>query len=352
MGCELYASMTWLQAAYVRGRPSAVTEQSIRDFLNELVKKHCSWSWISTTISVLRTAFDKLGGMNVTETLHTPKRPHRLPTVLSKGEMLQILRAAPTIRDRLLLGLMYFCGLKVGETCALRWADTDLDHKTIRIEYGRGTRTRLLAIPEDLLPVCRTGVERCRTDDFVFQGKRTGSHLGTRMAELILHKAVDAAGIPKVVSGMTLRHSFAVQCLREGANIRQVQEALGHKNLETTMMYLQYQLPDDAVSPVDALLQRAQSTEPLEQQCCDQRDTAGTPDKGAVNLEAENLDTAELYNTDDLEMPFAAPASDLRSRAADFYQWLKTHIVGRFLATRSSTRLPLRSSSKRGPPQA
>jgi len=72
---------------------------------------------------VLRTAFDKLGGMTVTRRLRTPKRGERLPVVLNLDEAGRLVQAAESVRDRLLIGLLYGCGLKVGELCRLRWMD-------------------------------------------------------------------------------------------------------------------------------------------------------------------------------------------------------------------------------------
>ena len=122
-------------------------------------------------ISVLRTVFDKLGGQAITTRLRTPKRPQPLPHILSPGEARRLLAAAATTRDQLLLGLMYGCGLKVGELCRLRWADLDVAGGHLRVPFARGTRERFLSIPEELLPVLRTGAECCPADDYIFQGR-------------------------------------------------------------------------------------------------------------------------------------------------------------------------------------
>jgi integrase/recombinase XerD len=91
-------------------RPSAVTPGMVRSYIHSLRAHEYSWNWLAANICVLRTVFDKLGGMTVSAGLTTPKRPDRLPTILNRREAVSILRAAPTVRDRLLLGLMYLCG--------------------------------------------------------------------------------------------------------------------------------------------------------------------------------------------------------------------------------------------------
>ena len=91
-------------------------------------------------ISVLRTVFDKLGGQELMEGIRTPKRGWQLPVILSESEVAQVLGAAPTLRDQLLLGLMYGCLLKVGEACSLRWGDFDVAAGAVRVRGVRGAR--------------------------------------------------------------------------------------------------------------------------------------------------------------------------------------------------------------------
>jgi len=168
----------------------------------------------------------------------TPKRARRLPEILNVEEVKRILCAATTLRDQLLLGLMYGCGLKVGEACALVWRDIQVGDGTLHVRFARGTRVREVRIPSDLQPILAEGVRRCDPDDYVFRGACEGSHLTPRAAGAIVRKAAEASGVLKVVTGMSLRHSFAAHSLEGGATIREVQEMLGHEQVETTMIYL------------------------------------------------------------------------------------------------------------------
>lgn len=306
-------------------RPGEVTEETVRNYIYDLSRRHCSWSWVSTNISVLRTAIDKIGGLQVTGSLSTPRRRRYLPAILSRNEALQILSATPTIRDRLLLGLMYGCGLKVSEVCALKWKNIDLETQSLHIEYGRGTKQRTVMIPPELLPVLKTGTERCAKEDFMFPGFRNGRHLSTRMVEIILRAAVKTVGIPKHVTSMTLRHSYAVHRLKEGATIREVQEALGHENLHTTLTYEQYLLPEKVESPADAL-HASRGHEPASEHIA----------KQTLQVFSEPLTTS------DIELPFA---SGFSSAATDFYRLLKVHLWGRFLASRAAPSEKRRSQS-------
>ncbi|MBT3297180.1 MAG: tyrosine-type recombinase/integrase [Verrucomicrobia bacterium] len=366
---ELYRSV--LRGFYKRTRcaPAAVTDGVIRDHLNSLVAEHYSWNWIGMNISVLRTVFDKLGGQTLTHRFATPKRPQHLPEILSLGEVGQILAAATTTRDQLLLGLMYGCGLKVSEACRLSWADIDTARETLCVRYARGTRQRTLPIPPDLIPVLKAGHERCPSTDYIFQGRTQGTHLSTRMAQLILRSAVKATDIIKPVTCMTLRHSFAVHCLENGDSVRALQEALGHKSIDTTLVYEDCILPPCVASPLDRLKQQAhtQTAEPDPLPCnpasCET--LPGPQPRGAKLFPVPHPRGAKHFarlftrplSVDALELPFRdnsrVERSSLRdetsgSRAGEFYRQLKTHIFGlsrvgqrplrgRFLGSRRST---------------
>jgi integrase/recombinase XerD len=321
---EFYRSALRSFYHHVHARPSAVDAASVHSYIHSLVNKHYSWSWIGMNISVLRTAFDKLGGKSIVTQFATPKRPMRLPEILSRQEARQILTAATTVRDQLLLGLMYGCGIKVGETCRLTWADVDTDKEALRIRYARGTRERTLPLPPDLLPVLALGKARCPCDDYVFQGRCAGTQLSKRTVHLILRQAVQATGILKTVTCMTLRHSFAVHCIEEGQSIRAVQEALGHQSVTTTLIYEQCILPSGVTSPIDTLRTRIDPS----------------PAKDDFPIVEQSLaPTQALFDEplaiDALELPFRPEQAE--GLATTFYRMLKTCILGRFLCSRRAT---------------
>jgi len=339
---ELYRSV--LRGFYKRVRcaPAAATDDMIRDHLNGLVAEHYSWNWIGMNISVLRTVFDKLGGQRITTRFATPKRPQHLPEILSRGEVCEVLSAATTTRDQLLLGLMYGCGLKVGEVCRLTWAEVDPHDSQLRVVSCRGTQHRTLPIPSELLPVLKAGVERCPPEDYIFQGRIAGTHLSTRMAQLILRRAVKSTDILKPVTCITLRHTFAVHCLEEGGSIRALQEALGHKTIDTTLLYEDCILPPGVASPLDKLKQQAAAQtaepDPLPGKPASRETLPGPQPRGAELF--TRLFTRPL-SVDALELPFSSRVerSSLRG-AGEFYRLLKTHLFGRFLGQRRATIRP------------
>jgi integrase len=265
-----------------------------REFLYRLADRHASWSWTATHITALRTVFDKLGGAALTEGIPTPKRPRRLHDVLDPAEVTHLLKAAGSTRDRLAILLLYGCGLKTSELCALRWSDVDLDGRTLRVQCAGGTpcsmrcaslqgtrereprgaerSTRQVFLPENAIPLLQA--ESCLRDasDPVFPGvsgrsptkpdlfgrsttqpeTQSGRPFCARTLQRIVRHAAAKAGLTKEVCCRTLRRSYAVQCLRDGMNVRQLQESLGHQHVETTLQYCRY-LPPKAANNSDAL---------------------------------------------------------------------------------------------------
>ena len=215
--------------------PQSVSRKLMHDFLWKLTNDECSWSWVSTNISVIRTAFDKLSIRSITLGIRSPKRRHNLSDILSENEVQKMLACAPRARDKLLIGLMYGCGLKVSEVVALRWADMAPDEISIR-----GHRARLIPMPACYKDLIITAKQRCDASDYIFRGKAEGTHLSTRTVERIVKKSASDAKILKIVCCMTLRHSYAVACLKAGENLLQIQLNLGQQHLETTEKYLCY----------------------------------------------------------------------------------------------------------------
>jgi integrase/recombinase XerD len=315
---RLYRHVLRSVSRYVRVTPDRVREWHLRDYLAWQANRGATGSWLSANITVLRMVFDKLGGLNLTRHMVTPRRPWPLPHILTLDEVRRVLSAAPTLRDQLLLGLLYGCGLKVGELCRLRWGDIAMTDSA-GVPSGDGslpasggaspsgllqlTPTRQIPIPSDLLPVLSEGLARCPATDFIFPGARPGKPLSDRMVAFILQQAVKTTGMEKPVDGMVLRHSFGVHCLEAGLTIRAVQQFLGHKQVATTMIY-QRLLHPGVTSPLDSL---------------------PPPAVPAPLLPAP-------LTTEGLTLPFAPEAPDATRTVRVFYQALRTRLVGGFLA--------------------
>ncbi len=183
-----------------------------------------------------------------TELLESPKRPQRLPTVLTLDEVDRIedaidLSLPQGQRDRAIIEMLYSCGLRVSELCGLQLSDLYLDEGFIRVT-GKGSKQRLVPIsPRAIKELNLWFASRCHIDirrgeeDYVFVSQQRGKHLSRITVFHNLRDYARQAGIDKTISPHTLRHTFATHLLEGGANLRAIQAMLGHESLATTQIY-------------------------------------------------------------------------------------------------------------------
>ena len=184
-----------------------------------------------------------------TELLESPARGERLPDVLSIEEIDALIAAIDLSkdegqRDRAILETLYSCGLRVSELCQLKISDLFLDEGFIRV-HGKGKKERLVPISQRAIDeldrwfVDRDGVNiRPGNEDFVFLSFRRGSPLSRISVFHIVKMLCLKVGIRSTVSPHTFRHSFATHLLEGGANLRAIQEMLGHEDIGTTEIYM------------------------------------------------------------------------------------------------------------------
>ncbi|MCS6949485.1 MAG: site-specific tyrosine recombinase XerD [bacterium] len=173
--------------------------------------------------------------------------PRRLPHALSQEEVARLLeqpdsRTPLGLRDRAMLELAYAAGLRVSELVGLRLQDVDLQEGFVRV-FGKRSKERWVPFGEsahrtvqDYLYRARPQLQRARSEDYLFLSER-GTPLSRTQFWLRLKEYARRAGITRPVSPHTLRHSFAVHLLQGGADLRAVQEMLGHASINTTQIY-------------------------------------------------------------------------------------------------------------------
>lgn len=184
---------------------------------------------------------------NPCDKLSAPKINAYLPTVLSVEEVLKILDSVDLSRpeghrNRAILEVLYSCGLRVSELVNMKISDLFTDERFIRV-FGKGSKQRLVPIGEPAVKAIRlyreirdTGPVQKAAEDVLFLNRR-GGKLTREMVFHIVKVQVAAAGIPKKVSPHTFRHSFATHLVENGADLRVVQQMLGHESILTTEIY-------------------------------------------------------------------------------------------------------------------
>ncbi len=173
-----------------------------------------------------------------------PKRPQRIPQLLTRAEVAAILAACPDGRYRTMMTLCYGCGLRLSEVLTVRVADIDSERKLLRVEQGKGAKDRLVPLSPTLLDQLRAYWRLYRPSDWLFVG-RTGEPLCPTGLQRAFTQAKRRAGVTKDGGVHGLRHAYATHQLAAGLGVERLQRLLGHANIQTTLRYVHW-LPSAA----------------------------------------------------------------------------------------------------------
>ena len=186
-----------------------------------------------------------------------PKKPLRLPKVLSETEISRLFNAANYLKHKAILFTAYSAGLRVSEIVGLQWKHIDRGRGQILIEQAKGKKDRYVTLSpvlEDIL-IAYYKKSKVKPVKYVFESGVAGEPYSIRSAQVVFQQAKQKAGIKKEVSFHCLRHSFATHLLERGTDIRYIQELLGHFDIRTTTRYLHVAKEKLVVieSPLDSL---------------------------------------------------------------------------------------------------
>ena len=185
--------------------------------------------------------------VNPTDTIDPPKISRHIPVVLSVEEIDRIMNSVDLSepeghRNRAILEVLYSCGLRVSELVSLRISDLFFDEAFIRV-IGKGDKQRLVPIGEPAMQAVELYLSQSRrayvskkAEDILFLNRR-GGKLSRQMIFLMIKSQCEKAGITKEISPHTFRHSFATHLVENGADLRAVQQMLGHESILTTEIY-------------------------------------------------------------------------------------------------------------------
>jgi site-specific recombinase XerD len=232
--------------------PSTTAPRDIRRYVAHLSEQSLSATTTARKLASIRAMFrsQREHGeieQSPADLLATPRRASHLPRVLKSTEVARLLDSIPgdgplQIRDRALFELAYACGLRAEEIVLLNLADVDHDAEQVRVE-GKGSKTRFVPVGEVALKAVDHYLRRARP---VLRGdkeqtalflSRSGRRLGTSDVRRRLRAWTARAGVPTGISPHALRHSFATHLLDGGADLRSIQELLGHSSISTTQVY-------------------------------------------------------------------------------------------------------------------
>ena len=170
--------------------------------------------------------------------IHRQKKEKKLPKVIHPQDIRKIFDQTINLKHNTMLKLSYGMGLRVSEVTNLKISDIDSKQMLVLLERAKGKKDRYVNLPESILTQLRLYYIEYRPKEYLFEGQYGGQY-SIRSAQMVFKQAMTRAGLNKVVSFHSLRHSFATHLLENGTDIRFIQDLLGHNDIKTTLLYTQ-----------------------------------------------------------------------------------------------------------------
>ena len=264
-------------ALHFKTLPTELDPEQVKDYLFELQQrsKTPSQTYFKHTVYGLRFLLKTEGLPYSFLHLPTIAKVKKLPVILSREEIWRMLQSAELLKHKLLIGLIYGCGLRCMELRNIELQHLDFDRKMLHVVQGKGSKDRYVPLSEHLIRGLKTFIKVENPHQYLFNGNQNrnieeidlkthqnalqksdfDSRYSQRGVQWVIKTISKKAGITKVVHTHTLRHSYATHLLEDGVPIIMVQKLLGHERIESTMEYLHVcQLSDQKPhSPLDTV---------------------------------------------------------------------------------------------------
>jgi integrase/recombinase XerD len=236
---EAYLSMIELFLRYFSAKdPDEISGSEISAFIHDFViGLGYSAAFHNQMISAIRIYYEVTGsGRPDIEVPGRPRRARPLPKIFSKEEVSRILNASANIKHKLLLWIIYSCGLRRSEVTNLKLSDLDRSRSILHIREGKGMVDRIVPVSDRVWVKIDEYLGSIKPKDYLFEGQ-SGRRYSSESVYRVFRQALKKAGIRKEVGVHSLRHSYATHLHESGLDIRYIQELLGHKSTKTTEIY-------------------------------------------------------------------------------------------------------------------
>ncbi len=240
---------------YIKKSPAEISDDDIKEFLAYKMSDHSlSNASIALIKASLKFLYTEMLGKNLSR-IKTPKASKRLPVILSRSEIKNLLDNTQNLKHRLLIELLYSTGLRLSECINLKYSDLDLNDGIGWVRMGKGAKDRIFIVSEMFRKDLLGYMEKTGADGKGLIFSVNGRKMSPRGIQHAIKVSAERAGIEKNVHVHTLRHSFATHLLENGVDIRKIQKLLGHSNLQTTQIYTQVSSEEikKIKSPLDTL---------------------------------------------------------------------------------------------------
>jgi integrase/recombinase XerD len=216
-----------------------IDNEDLINFNNDyILKQNLSSSFQNQIVNSIKLFFVARKGKKLDPDLvHRPRRAKSLPNVLSKEEVKAILDAHNNLKHKVMLSLIYSCGLRCGELLSLEPQHIDSKRNIVLIKNSKGKKDRIVPLSPKILEMLRDYYKINKPKNYLFEGQTVGQPYDQRSLQLVLKQALKKSGITKPVTLHWLRHSYATHLLENGTDLRYIQELLGHSSSKTTEIY-------------------------------------------------------------------------------------------------------------------
>jgi site-specific recombinase XerD len=254
---RMYLQYVSAFARHFSRSPDELGPEQVRAFLLHLSETR---ALSASTICVAGAALRFLYSVTLrrpwsSDDLPVPKKPSKLPVILSAEEVMAFLDSIPNLKHRTLLTTVYATGLRISEATRLQVHDIDSRRMVLRIEQGKGLKDRYVMLSPRLLEILRAYWKSVRPSSWLFPGDSLSEPITCATIQKACRRVQRAAGVTKYVTPHSLRHAFATHLLEAGTNVRTIQILMGHRSLSTTSHYLKVSTSTicSTVSPLDRL---------------------------------------------------------------------------------------------------
>ncbi|MBA6315802.1 site-specific tyrosine recombinase/integron integrase [Cellulophaga baltica] len=215
----------------------SLNESDVRAYLLVLIQDKKSNSYINSAINSIKFYYESVLGMpNRFYEIERPRKEKKLPKVLAKEDVFDIIAHTNNLKHKCIVSLLYSSGIRRNELINLKISDIDSKRMLIRIESAKGNKDRYTLLSYSLLKDLRAYYKQYKPEKFLIEGMYGKQYSGQSIGKIV-RNAAQKAGIKIIVTPHMLRHSFATHLLEAGTDIRQIQVLLGHSSTKTTEIY-------------------------------------------------------------------------------------------------------------------
>lgn len=226
--------------SYYQGRsPLEISNDDIIAFNNRyILARKLSSSYQNQFVNAIKLFYRCTEFRNLDlDLIHRPKRVRTLPNVLSKQEVKSLLDSCKNVKHKMMLSLIYACGLRRSELLHLEPRDILSDRNLLHIRNSKGNKDRVVPLPFSIIEQLRAYYKSYRPAQYLFEGQKKGERYSEKSLQLVFKQSLVRAKIQKPATLHWLRHSYATHLLESGTDLRYIQELLGHKSSRTTEIY-------------------------------------------------------------------------------------------------------------------